>query len=91
MQRFATKKNIILDLSNKKGAVMIGRNHKPNETIRGTRTEWMTTKEAANYLRISPNALRILVFKKQVKSYRLGRSLRFNINNIDLLIKPNNS
>ena len=48
---------------------------------------WMTTKEAAQYLRISPNALRILVHKRRVKFYKLGSSLRFKLDDLKTLIK----
>ena len=85
MQCFATKKYnffLFLELSNKKGTVMLGNNEKPCETIK-----WMTTKEAAQYLRISPNALRILVYKRRVKFYKLGVSLRFKLDDLKSLIK----
>ncbi len=41
--------------------------------------EWLTTKEAAHVLAISPNALRILVYRNQVRVYKFGRSLRFKL------------
>lgn len=40
--------------------------------------EWLTCSEAADFLRITPNALRILVSRDRVKAYRIGRRLRFN-------------
>ncbi len=39
--------------------------------------EWLSTKEAADFLSLSTNALRIMVCRHQVKSYKLGRRLRF--------------
>ena len=39
--------------------------------------EWHTTKEAGSYLRISPNALRIMVHRGTIKAYKLGTRLRF--------------
>jgi hypothetical protein len=39
--------------------------------------KWYNTDEAANFLRISPNALRILVHRAKVKYFKLGRRLRF--------------
>lgn len=62
---------------------MLKNHEKPCETI-----EWMTTKEAAQYLRISPNALRILVCKRRIASYKLGASLRFKLDDLQSLIKP---
>lgn len=38
---------------------------------------WFNTKEAASFLRITPNALRILVHRARVKYYKLGSHLRF--------------
>ena len=49
--------------------------------------KWYTTKEAASYLRISPNALRIMVHRGKVRAYKLGTRLRFKINDLDFLIK----
>ena len=34
--------------------------------------EWYTTKEAGSYLRVSPNALRIMVHRGKIKAYKLG-------------------
>ena len=39
--------------------------------------DWFNTKEAASFLRITPNALRILVHRARVKYYKLGNHLRF--------------
>lgn len=41
--------------------------------------EWLTTQEAAHYLSVTPNALRIMVHRNQVKSYKFGKRLRFRI------------
>ena len=41
--------------------------------------EWLSSKEAANYLRLSENALRIMVHRGQVPALRLGRRLRFRL------------
>lgn len=51
--------------------------------------EWLTSKEAAQYLGITPNALRIWVCRGKLKSYKLGRFLRFRISDLKLLLKPN--
>jgi excisionase family DNA binding protein len=39
--------------------------------------EWLSTTDAAAFLGISQNALRILVCRRKVKFYKLGRRLRF--------------
>ncbi|MBK9294497.1 MAG: helix-turn-helix domain-containing protein [Oligoflexia bacterium] len=44
--------------------------------------EWLSTNEAAKYLLISANALRIQVFRGQIKSYKLGRRLRFRLEDL---------
>ncbi|MCB0379198.1 MAG: helix-turn-helix domain-containing protein, partial [Bdellovibrionales bacterium] len=35
--------------------------------------------EAASFLSISPNALRIMVYREQIKAYKFGRRLRFKL------------
>lgn len=40
--------------------------------------EWLSTKEAADLLSVSENALRILVYRGQVKAFKFGHRLRFN-------------
>jgi len=47
--------------------------------------EWLTTIEAAHVLAISPNALRILVHRGQVRVYKFGRRLRFRLVDIQAL------
>lgn len=44
--------------------------------------EWLSTADAAKYLSISENALRIQVFRGQIKSYKLGRQLRFRLDEL---------
>lgn len=39
--------------------------------------EWLTTKEAAYFLGVSENALRIMVHRDQISVYKFGRRLRF--------------
>lgn len=39
--------------------------------------KWLNTDEAAYYLNITANALRILVHRAKVKAYKLGTRLRF--------------
>lgn len=39
--------------------------------------EWLSTQQAARYLSISENALRIMVHRGQIGAFRIGRRLRF--------------
>jgi len=39
--------------------------------------EWLTSTEAARFLGLTPNALRIKVCRGQVKFHKLGSRLRF--------------
>jgi excisionase family DNA binding protein len=43
---------------------------------------WMATAQAAAYLNISPNALRIMVHRGKVKTHKLGSRLRFQIQDL---------
>ncbi len=47
--------------------------------------EWLTTKDAAHFLSVSENALRIMVFRGQVPVYRFGRRLRFRLKDCQAL------
>ena len=50
--------------------------------------EWLSTDQAARYLSITPNALRILVFRNRVRAYKIGHRLRFRLKDLQsLLIK----
>ncbi|RYZ68967.1 MAG: DNA-binding protein, partial [Proteobacteria bacterium] len=44
------------------------------------------TDEAARYLGVSANALRIMVHREQVRTHRLGRRLRFKVSDLKVLI-----
>jgi len=41
--------------------------------------EWLKTEQAALYLGVTPNALRICVHRGQVPVYHFGRRLRFRL------------
>lgn len=47
---------------------------------------WLTTKKAAAFLGITPNALRIRVHRGQVVAYTLGRHLRFPLASLKMLL-----
>jgi excisionase family DNA binding protein len=50
--------------------------------------EWLSTEEAAKYLSISANALRICVHRSQIRSYKFGRRLRFRLEELrQILLK----
>lgn len=48
---------------------------------------WLNSNEAAQYLRVSPEALRVLVYRGVVKPYKLGRRNRFKREDLDKLIE----
>ncbi len=47
--------------------------------------EWLKTNEAAKFLGVSPNALRIMVHRDQVPVYKFGRRLRFRLRDCQAL------
>jgi len=49
--------------------------------------EWLNTFEAAHFLSITPNALRILVCRGQVPVFKFGRRLRFRLKDCQALFK----
>jgi len=49
---------------------------------------WLTTKEAAVYLRVSEGQIRNMVWRGQLKSYHLQNKLRFQKSDLDQLLKP---
>ena len=49
--------------------------------------KWMTTNEAADYLRTTPKQIRNWVYQGKIKPYKLlGRSLRFRRSDLDSVI-----
>lgn len=48
--------------------------------------KWLSTFEAAHWLGISPNALRILVCRGRVKYFKLGCRLRFRKQDLTALL-----
>ncbi len=52
-----------------------------------TKREWLSTEEAAYFLSISENALRIMVYRNQIRVYKLGRRLRFKISDCEALFE----
>lgn len=52
------------------------------------RLKWMNSKEAATYIRVSIPQLRNMVWRGQIKCYRLKNRLRFLRSDLDNLLKP---
>ena len=50
--------------------------------------KWMNAKEAALYLRLSVGQVRNLVWRGQLKSYKVSNRLRFLRMDLDRLMKP---
>ncbi|MFN3697107.1 MAG: helix-turn-helix domain-containing protein [Pseudobdellovibrio sp.] len=50
-------------------------------------SKWLTSKEVAQYLAISENALRIMVHRGQIPYYKFGRRLRFQFEDCMPLIR----
>lgn len=48
---------------------------------------WMTVKDAAKYLSRSENAVRILICRKILRAYHLGRTVYLKRTEIDALIE----
>ena len=48
---------------------------------------WMTTEEAARYLRKSANAIRIMAHKKVLKARKFRRRLYFKKDELDAMIE----
>ncbi len=48
---------------------------------------WLNSKQAADYLKISTNALRMMVHRGAISSYHFGRRLRFKLEDCQALIK----
>src|SRR4051812_508645 len=48
--------------------------------------EWLTTGEAANYLKVSIGSLRNMVSNGTVPAYRMGRRLRFLVSELNSLL-----
>ncbi len=47
--------------------------------------EWLSTQQAAKYLSVSENALRIMVHRGQIGAFKIGRRLRFKFSDCQKL------
>ena len=60
-----------------------------SETSLFDKLKWMTSKEAATYIRVSVGQLRNMVWRRQVKAYHIKNRLRFLRTDLDcLILKP---
>lgn len=50
--------------------------------------KWMTSSEAAFYLRVSVGQIRNMVWRGQVKAYRMNNRLRFLRSDIEKCLRP---
>lgn len=48
-------------------------------------SKWLTTKEASFILGVSENAVRIMVHRGQISSFKFGRRLRFKLSDCEAL------
>ncbi|WP_413578779.1 helix-turn-helix domain-containing protein [Bdellovibrio sp. HCB290] len=48
--------------------------------------EWLSSSQAAIYLGITENALRIMVCRGQVRAHKMGRRLRFSVDDLRALL-----
>jgi excisionase family DNA binding protein len=61
----------------------------PVELIYENKLKWMTSKEAAFYLRMSVGELRNRVWLGKFKAYHCGRRLKLLRSDLDQSMKPN--
>ena len=52
---------------------------------------WLNSNEAAQYLRVTPAALRVMVYRGILKPYKLGRRSRFKKIELKRLIESSHS
>ena len=48
--------------------------------------EWLSSAQVAAFLAITENALRIMVYRRQIKFAKLGRRLRFHVKDVQALL-----
>lgn len=62
-----------------------------DKTLFDNLDEWLTTSEAARYLKISKGSLLNMVWSRKVKCYKLGRRnryLKFELNKLIVVPTP---
>ncbi len=53
--------------------------------------KWMTSKEAAFYIRVSTGQLRNMVWRGQITCFKVGNRLRFLKSELDRVLIPNSN
>lgn len=53
-------------------------------------SKWLTTREAANYLRLSISSIKTMIYRGQIRVHKLGKRNRFLKEELDRLITSNN-
>lgn len=48
---------------------------------------WLNSNEAAQYLRVSTAALRVMIYRGMIRPHKLGRRNRFKKDDLDRLIE----
>ncbi len=50
------------------------------------KTEWLNSSEAAQYLRVSVNSIKTMVYRGQIRVHKLGRRSRFHRHELERMI-----
>ncbi|POB14790.1 helix-turn-helix domain-containing protein [Halobacteriovorax sp. DA5] len=64
--------------------------HKGDLSLFDNRIKWMTVKDTAKYLGRTENAIRLLIYRGVLTSYKLGRRTYLKLSEIDALIATSN-
>lgn len=63
------------------------KNHPNSIFLNQIMSDWLSTEEAACFLSLTPNALRIMVHRGQIPVYKFGRRLRFKLEDCQRLFQ----
>jgi excisionase family DNA binding protein len=85
--------NYSLSFENETGSMNLSSEEKvktnsPDLIFDNNNLKWMTSQEAALFLRVSVGQLRNLVYQKKIRFYYFGTRLRFLRSDLDRLLKP---
>ena len=72
-------------MKNNKGITLKG-----DSSLFDNRIKWMTVKDTAKYLGRTENAIRLLIYRGVLTSYKLGRRTYLKLSEIDALIATSN-
>lgn len=85
------QQNNVLSFSHEKDKINLRKSEEKlvsSDVIFDNNMKWMTTEEAARYVRVSVAQMRNLVHQGRVRFYRLGARLRFLRSDLDRMLKP---